>query len=140
MDRTFRKRALRPSPIRSQSESQYRTVLPMRAACERAVHACRHTCLAFPTAANLTVKAGIRSDMRDAETRVTKKRETVGRGRPTRGTEKIITGGKGKGLEEYSKWREAILDTALVKNGNDNDDRGPINYWLRASISARAAV
>lgn len=65
MDRTFRKRALRPSPIRS--ESQYRTVLPVRAACERAVHACRHTCRAFPTAANITVKAGDSIGTRDAD-------------------------------------------------------------------------
>lgn len=45
---------------------------------------------------------------------------------------RIITGG-GR-AKEYGEWREETR-YALVKNGNDNDDRGPINYWLRAYLA-----
>lgn len=45
--------------------------------------------------------------------------------------ERIIIGegGGGRGI-----WREETR-YALVKNDDDNDDRGPINYWLRAYLA-----
>lgn len=67
--------------------------------------------------------------------RIKRKRERR-RDRETSRTRRIITrGGEGgeRGLKNTADGGR--LETALVKNGYDNDDRGPINYRLRAYLA-----
>lgn len=110
---------------------------------ESVARMCGHTCHTFPAMASLTVKAGdwigtagCRRVKREERTREERRARVSGSERRNQ-RERIITGGEGKRIRntvDGGKTRYAV-----VKNGNDNDDRGPINYRLVLAYLGRCA-